>query len=44
MLKKIIIYSLISILILIISGYVYLYVLPKGPDITEVKPLKNGKD
>ncbi|WP_158624798.1 alpha/beta hydrolase family protein [Gynurincola endophyticus] len=43
-LKRIIIYSLATILILVISGYVYLYVLPKGPDVTEARPLKNGKD
>ncbi len=43
-LKRSLIYGLATILILVISGYVYLYVLPKGPDITEVRPLKNGKD
>ncbi|MCE7057985.1 hypothetical protein LZF95_25090 [Algoriphagus sp. AGSA1] len=42
--KKLIIYSIIFISILVIGGYVYLYVLPKGPVITEVKPLKTGKD
>lgn len=27
-----------------ISGYIYLYKLPKGPAITEVQVLKNGRD
>jgi predicted esterase len=43
-LKSIVFYSLTAILLLAISGYVYLYILPKGPETTEVRPLKNGKD
>lgn len=43
-LKKIILYILSIILLISISGYVYLYILPKGPIITEITPIKNGKD
>lgn len=42
--KKLIIYSLMSFLILVFGGYVYLYVLPKGPSISEVKSIETGKD
>jgi len=42
--KKIIIYTISIISLLIISGYIYLYVLPKGPKITETAPIENGKD
>jgi predicted esterase len=43
-LKKTILYTFSIILLLTISGYIYLYVLPKGPKITETIPLKNGQD
>jgi predicted esterase len=43
-LKKTILYAFSIILLLTISGYIYLYVLPKGPKITETIPLKNGQD
>ena len=43
-LKKTVLYTFSIILLLTISGYIYLYVLPKGPKITETIPLKNGKD
>ena len=43
-LKRTILYTISIILLLTISGYIYLYVLPKGPKITETIPLKNGKD
>jgi predicted esterase len=42
-LKKTIPYAFSIILLLTISGYIYLYVLPKGPKITETIPLKNGQ-
>jgi predicted esterase len=42
--KKIILYTLSIILLLTISGYIYLYILPKGPKITDTIPLKNKKD
>jgi predicted esterase len=42
--KKIVLYTISIILLLTISGYIYLYVLPKGPKITETIPLKNGKN
>ncbi len=42
--KKILLYTVAISSLLLISGYIYLYVLPKGPQITETIPLKNGKD
>lgn len=42
--KKVILYTFSIFFILSISGYIYLYVLPKGPKITDSIPLKNGKD
>ncbi|WP_319590009.1 hypothetical protein [uncultured Draconibacterium sp.] len=37
--------SIFSFLILLIAGgYIYLYVIPKGPDITEPNELSTGKD
>jgi len=43
-LKKIILYSFSIILLLSVIGYTYLYILPKGPEITEIKKIKNGID
>ena len=43
-LKKIILYSFSIILLLSVVGYTYLYILPKGPEITEIKKIKNGID
>lgn len=42
--QKLLVFVLAFLSILIISGYVYLYVLPKGPKITTERPLKTGKD
>ncbi len=44
LLKKVLKYTLIFVLLLITTGYVYLYVLPKGPDVTPVSAIKNGED
>jgi len=43
-LKKTVFYTISTILLLTISGYIYLYVLPKGPKITEAIPINDGKD
>lgn len=43
-LKKVIIYTFLILLLLSVTGYVYLYVLPKGPEITATKKLNNGRD
>lgn len=43
-LKKVFFVLLFTILILGVFGYVYLYVLPKGPEVTEVEKLKTGTD
>jgi len=43
-LKKTVLYTFSIILFLSIVGYVYLYVLPKGPEITEEIPINYGKD
>ena len=43
-LKKIILYTFSAFLLLSVVSYIYLYVLPKGPEITEIKKIKNGKD
>lgn len=42
--KKAVLYTFSALLLLAITGYVYLYVLPKGPDVTEPAPLASGKD
>lgn len=44
LLKKVFTYTLIFILLLVVSGYVYLYVLPKGPEVTQVSPIQKGED
>ncbi|MFT6827755.1 MAG: pimeloyl-ACP methyl ester carboxylesterase [Roseivirga sp.] len=43
-LKRITLYTVSIILLSSITGYIYLYVLPKGPEITEASPIKDGKD
>lgn len=43
-LKKTLVYTISTILLLSIAAYIYLYVLPKGPEITESIPINNGKD
>jgi len=43
-LKRITLYTISIVLLLSIVGYVYLYVLPKGPEVTKTIPIKNGKD
>ncbi|SDQ04805.1 hypothetical protein [Flagellimonas zhangzhouensis] len=42
--KKVILYTISILLLLSVVGYVYLYVLPKGPEITTVSKIKAGKD
>ncbi|WP_422104039.1 hypothetical protein [Winogradskyella sp.] len=44
MLRKILIYTFSFLILLIVSGYIYLYVLPKGPEITESNKINVGKD
>lgn len=43
-LKKVLLYAFSFFLLLIIAGYIYLYVLPKGPEITKPNKLNTGKD
>ncbi len=43
-LKKVLLYAFSFFLLLIIAGYTYLYVLPKGPEITEVNKMNIGID
>ena len=43
-LKKILLYTFSTLILLSVVGYIYLYVLPKGPEITEIKKIKKGKD
>ncbi|MCX2745602.1 hypothetical protein OO013_17100 [Mangrovivirga sp. M17] len=43
-LKKVILFTLSVFLILAITGYVYLYILPKGPEITEEDKIDTGND
>lgn len=42
-LRKSLVYTFTILLVLIISGYIYLYVLPKGPELTSQVPLEIGK-
>lgn len=42
--KKLFLYTFSVLLLLLITGYIYLYVLPKGPAITETAPIHTGKD
>lgn len=43
-LKKTLLYTLVTLTVLAITGYIYLYVLPKGPDITKKVPISQGTD
>lgn len=43
-LKKVLLITVFLIVFLLISGYTYLYVLPKGPDMTETRALKSESD
>ncbi len=43
-LKKVLLLLVFLIVFLLISGYTYLYVLPKGPDLTETRSLKSESD
>ncbi len=44
LLKKVILYTLSILLLLSVAGYIYLYVLPKGPDITATRKMNVGID
>ena len=39
-----ILYTFSILLLLAVTGYFYLYILPKGPEITETKKINNGID
>ncbi len=43
-LKKVVLYTFSALLLLSVAGYVYLYVLPKGPEITAPQPINTGID
>ncbi len=43
-LKKVLLYTFSFFLLLSVAGYIYLYVLPKGPEITTPTELNTGKD
>ncbi len=43
-LTKVILYTLSILLLLSVAGYFYLYVLPKGPEITETSKINIGID
>ncbi len=42
--KKIFLALILVLIVLIASGYIYLYKIPKGPELTEVRRLKSGYD
>ena len=42
--KKLILYTFSTLLIISIAGYIYLYVLPKGPKIEETHKINLGID
>ncbi|PWL28500.1 hypothetical protein [uncultured Roseivirga sp.] len=42
-LKKVVLWTFAFILLLVVTGLVYLYVLPKGPEVTEQTELSTGK-
>lgn len=44
LLKKVGLYALLTLFLLAITGYVYLYILPKGPALTPATALARGKD
>ena len=43
-LKKAILYTFSLLLLLSVTAYIYLYVLPKGPKITETRSINTGTD
>lgn len=43
-LKKVFIALMLILAIFILTGYIYLYKLPKGPEVTEVRELSKGAD
>lgn len=43
-LKKLVLYTLSILLLLFVTGYIYLYVLPKGPKITATSKINVGID
>lgn len=43
-LKRIGVFTAAIIILLTVTGYIYLYVLPKGPEITSANPLETGID
>ena len=43
-LKKVFLYTFSIFLLISVAGYIYLYVLPKGPEITASKKIKIGVD
>ncbi|MDF0715857.1 hypothetical protein PY092_06840 [Muricauda sp. 334s03] len=43
-LKKVILYTFSILLLLSVTGYIYLYVLPKGPEITATNKINVGID
>ncbi|TRO66810.1 alpha/beta hydrolase [Christiangramia sabulilitoris] len=42
--KKIFLALMLVLIVLITSGYIYLYKIPKGPELTEVRTLKTKSD
>ncbi|MCO6357547.1 hypothetical protein [Roseivirga pacifica] len=42
--KKVVLYTLAILLLLSVTGYVYLYVLPKGPELTATRRINAGTD
>gem|GEM_PF-320886 len=43
-LKKTVISVLALLVFFVVSGYLYFYIMPKGPEVTVLNPLKNGSD
>jgi len=43
-LKKVFLVLILFLIVLITSGYIYLYKMPKGPELTETRKLKAGTD
>lgn len=43
-LNKVVLFLGAFLILITLSGYVYLYVLPKGPAVTERAPIENGTD
>ncbi|WP_192085885.1 hypothetical protein [Algoriphagus sp. Y33] len=43
-LKKTLLYGLALLILISLSGYIYLYVIPKGPPVSTPKALNNGED